>query len=297
MPPPAAPRGIDHLVLCVGDLERAREFYRGLGFTLTPPARHPFGTANSLVQFAERSFLELLTVAEARAIPPMRPGVFSFGAFTRDFLARQEGCSMLVLDSADAEADQRAFRAAGLGDVASFHFERPARLPDGGTATVSFTLAFALDPRLPEAVFFTCRQHAPELFWKGEYQRHANGALGIEEAVLAAADPGALSGLIETVTGARAEPIEGGIGARTARGAICVLDPDAFSRRYGGVAATPLDRGPRFAGARIAIADLAQLAARLGDAGIGFLRTEGSLIVPPAKAFGFALAFVQRSRP
>ena len=49
--------GIDHLVLCVRDLERARDLYRRLGFTLTPPARHPFGTGNSLVQFEERGFL------------------------------------------------------------------------------------------------------------------------------------------------------------------------------------------------------------------------------------------------
>ena len=43
-------RAIDHLVLCVRDLEAARAIYRRLGFTLTPPARHPWGTGNSLVQ-------------------------------------------------------------------------------------------------------------------------------------------------------------------------------------------------------------------------------------------------------
>ena len=56
--------GIDHLVLCGRDLEEMRRRYGALGFTLTPPAHHPFGTGNSLVQL-DRCFLELLVVADA----------------------------------------------------------------------------------------------------------------------------------------------------------------------------------------------------------------------------------------
>ena len=90
--------GIDHLVLCVHDLETARSRYARFGFTLTPPARHPFGTGNSLVQLQE-SFLELLAVVAADRVPPMLPGRFSFAAFNRDFLEEGEGCSMLVFAS------------------------------------------------------------------------------------------------------------------------------------------------------------------------------------------------------
>ena len=43
-------RGIDHLVLCVRDLNRARRLYERLGFTVTPRALHPFGTGNHLIQ-------------------------------------------------------------------------------------------------------------------------------------------------------------------------------------------------------------------------------------------------------
>jgi catechol 2,3-dioxygenase-like lactoylglutathione lyase family enzyme len=289
-------RGIDHLVLCVRDLERARDFYRRLGFTLTPPARHPFGTGNSLVQLADRSFLELLTVLDPEAIPPMRPGQFSFGAYNRDFLARQEGCSMLVLDTRDAEADARAFRAAGLGDFAPFRFERPAKLPDGTLAKVGFSLAFALDPKLPEAVFFTCRQHAPELFWKPEYQQHENGAAAIEEVALAAPDPLALAGTFEAVTEVPPEAGADAIVARTARGSVRALTPAAFARRYAGAEAPTLRRGARFAGCRLVVEDLARLRARLEAAGIGFGQAQGCVVVPPAEAFGMALGFVQRSK-
>ena len=53
--------GLDHLVLCVRDLEAARAAYTHFGFTVTPRAVHPFGTGNSLVQL-EGTYLELLTV-------------------------------------------------------------------------------------------------------------------------------------------------------------------------------------------------------------------------------------------
>ncbi|MEK7245865.1 MAG: VOC family protein, partial [Pseudomonadota bacterium] len=94
-------RGIDHLVLAVRDLEAARDFHARLGFTLTPRARHPFGTDNSLIQF-QGSFLELLTVARPADIPSHGPDNFSFAAYNLDFLAQRQGFSMLVFESTDA---------------------------------------------------------------------------------------------------------------------------------------------------------------------------------------------------
>ena len=289
--------GIDHLVLCVRDLAQARERYRRFGFTLTPPARHPFGTANSLVQFAERSFLELLTVADPNAIPPMQPGFFSFGAYNRDFLKLREGCSMLVSESGNAEADSQAYRAAGLGDFAPFYFERPAKLPDGSLATVAFTLAFAVDSRLPEAAFFACQQHAPELFWKADYQRHANGALGIEEVALVAANPVELSLLFGTLTRSSVIDVDAdGLSARTARGVLRALTPAAFSRRYAGAAPPALTRGPRFAGCYISVENLDAVRALLAPGGVDFSESDGTLVIRPGDAFEFALGFVQRSK-
>ena len=44
------PRDIDHLVIAVNDLEAARATWQALGFTVAPVARHPFGTANAIIQ-------------------------------------------------------------------------------------------------------------------------------------------------------------------------------------------------------------------------------------------------------
>jgi len=196
-------RRFDHAVLCVADLDRAREKFAALGFTLTPPARHPFGTANSLVQFANHTFLELLAIADPKLFPAALPAQFNFAAFNRDFLQRRgEGMSMLVFSSDDASADIDAFRAAGLQTYTPFDFGRDAVLPDGSVARVQFSLAFVTHAHMPDAAFFTCQhRHPPDLFWRTEYQTHANGVQGLAEVVMSAAQPGAPAGFFQALTG------------------------------------------------------------------------------------------------
>jgi hypothetical protein len=145
---PVMSRGIDHLVLCVNDLKKARALYELLGFTMTPVAQHPFGTGNTLAQM-DGCFLEVLAVTKPDDIP---------------------------------EADAENF-------YAPFDFQRLAKLPDGSEATVGFSLTFLSDPRLRDLSFFTCMQWRPDLFWKPDYQRHANGALTIDEVFVIAPTP------------------------------------------------------------------------------------------------------------
>ncbi|HEV2957120.1 MAG TPA: VOC family protein, partial [Xanthobacteraceae bacterium] len=135
-------RGLDHLVHVVRDLDAAGVFYERLGFTVGARNRHPWGTHNRIVQLPG-FFVELLTVGDEQRIATPEPGTMSFGAFTRDFLARGEGLAMLVLEGKDAEADAEAFRRAGIGDFAPFRFEREGRTPDGRAVKLGFSLAFA----------------------------------------------------------------------------------------------------------------------------------------------------------
>jgi catechol 2,3-dioxygenase-like lactoylglutathione lyase family enzyme len=286
-------RGIDHLVLCVRDLDAARAFYRRLGFTLTPKALHPWGTGNSLAQL-RGSFLEILAVAEPAKIARPAPGGFSFGWFNASFLKKREGFSMLVLQTQDAAADHRAFAAAGLEAFPPFHFERQARLPDGAQATVAFTTAFVADKRMPEAGFFTCQQHAPQHFWKPEYQRHDNGALGVTEAVMRAPDPAAFAGFFAGMQGKDAvQASPGRIEARAGEGKITLLDPAGVASRYPGMAfAGPAD-SPVFVGYRVKVADLAAAAALLKKNAVPHLRRGQVLTVGPREAFGAAVEFAE----
>jgi hypothetical protein len=284
-------RGIDHLVLAVRDLESARRTYMRLGFTLTPRAEHPFGTGNSLVQM-QGNFLELLTVVDPAKIAPATGDTFSFGGFNRDFLRRREGFSMLVFESADAGADHAAFAAAGLRGYQPFRFERKARLPDGGEATVAFSLAFTTDPRIPEAAFFVCQQHAPQYFWKPEYQLHANGAVAVSEVVMVAGDPPALADFFAGLQGRQAVSVQdGALEVTTVRGRITVLPPDQAAERFRGLPLAGAPDSPHFVGYRIGVRDVEALRMRFDASDIEYRPIGSAVQVAPDIGYGTYIEF------
>jgi hypothetical protein len=284
-------KGIDHLVLAGHDLDRMRERYAALGFTLTPKAVHPFGTGNSLVQL-QGSFLELLAVQSPDLIPGHAEDRFSFAAFNRDFLTRCEGFSMLVLDSHDAAADVAGFRAAGLHAYPPYSFSRKAKLPGGDEATVGFSVAFATLPGAPAAGFFTCQQHAPQHFWKPEYQRHANTAETIEEAALVATVPGELRPFLDGFTGLAAAALGNGLAYATARGRLLVLTPEAYFGRYR-LAPPAMDNGPRFAAFILGVRDLDAATRHAAAANLPLLGARGRYLLPAEHASGVALGYLR----
>lgn len=252
-------RGLDHLVVAVNDLGMAGDAYTALGFTVTPENHHSWGTANRLIQL-DGFFLELLSVADPDLIPEPSGKTFSFGAFNRDFLAKHEGASMLVLESTSADNDRRAFLDAGLDVFDPFSFERTANLADGSTAKVAFDLTLLRDPAGPGIGYFTCHNRYPENFWKEAFQMHANGARKVRAVYLLAEDPsdhheflGSFCGLREM----RATSL--GLTLETPRGDISVLTPAAF-RNLIGISAAEAVAGalPQIAAVEIACAGLSE---------------------------------------
>ena len=286
-------RGLDHLVHAVRDLDAAGDLYRRLGFTVGARNRHPWGTHNRIVQLPG-FFIELLTVGEGERVVPPAPGTISFGAFTRDFLARGEGLAMLVLEGKNAEADVDAFRRAGIGDFAPFRFEREGRTPDGRAVKLGFSLAFARDPLAPDTCFFTCQQHYPENFWNPAFQAHAIGATAIGAIVLVAENPSDHHIFLSTFSGVRdLHSTSAGVTVETPRGAIQAMDPAAF-RLHFGVAPPDVSAGARLAAATFIVRDLAALRALLGKAGIAAREHMGRVVVGPEAALGATLAFAAR---
>ncbi|KYG99342.1 VOC family protein [Bradyrhizobium sp. DOA1] len=285
------PRRLDHLVICVRDLQQAALDWQKLGFNLTPTGVHPFGTSNRLAQFAD-NFLELLAVTDEALVPAAAPGRFSFAAHNRDFLARSEGMSMLALHSTDALADAADFAAKGIGAYAPFGFGRDAVLPGGGTARVEFSLAFATDPAMPGIAFFTCQQrHPPELFWKPDFQRHPNAATRVIEVVMSAPEPARHREFLEHLMEGTAElaPARLTIGKTGDR--ITVLGPAELSQRLPGLAG---DTSPRFCAARFAVAELDATRRTLKSNGVDFAMRGAVLLVSPAASHGLALEFVEQ---
>jgi catechol 2,3-dioxygenase-like lactoylglutathione lyase family enzyme len=284
------PRGIDHIVIAARDLDAARATWQRLGFTLTPIARHPFGTANSLVQL-DGNYIELLAVADIAAIPEASVGSFSFAAFNRDFLKKREGFSMLALKSRDAAADRADFEAHGLPVFAPFEFERLAKGPDGSERKVAFSVTFTREPRLREAGFFTCQHHFPENFWRADYQSHVNSARRVESVVLVTRDPADFHEFVTHLTGKHDMTSTSlGVTFDTGEGMFEIMSPIGYRAWFG---ESPEPDPRRFLACRIAAADLAATRRLFERNHIGFSERMGALIVPAASANGVAVAFVQ----
>ena len=284
-------RGIDHLVLAGHSLQKARDGYERLGFTCTPVGQHAWGTANILVQL-QGSFLEILTVDRPELLTDPAKGEFSFGRFNQNYLAGREGFSMLVLESRDAAADQTDFRKKRLKTYAPFGFSRQAVLPGGEAVTVSFSLTFVTDVAAPQVGYFTCQQHAPEYFWKPEYQSHANGALAISETVMISREPQSHRGFLESFSGSL-ETVAGDerVSVATPRGSLSVLSPEAAEETWGSAIDTDNCDTPRLVAFVVTVADLSKTEALLKEHDIRYDRLGGRLIVGADQVFGVAIAF------
>jgi hypothetical protein len=286
------PRGLDHIVHAVRDLDAAAALYRRLGFTIGARNRHApeWGTQNHIVQLPG-FFVELLAIADPSHIAPHRDDFFSFGAFNRDFLARQEGLAMLVLESHDARRDAEDFLAAGIGGFQVYDFERSAKRPDGTRTKVGFSLAFATDPRTRDVGFFACQQHHPDNFWNPAFQVHANTAASVAGVVLVAENPSDHHIFLSAFTGQRELlATSAGISVPTPRGEIQVMSPAAFQDHYG---AEPPDcsSGARLAALRFGVRDLATAQGVMRGAEVATLEHMGHATVRPGIAMGATLAF------
>jgi hypothetical protein len=271
-------RAIDHLVLCVNDLDAACDAYRKLGFTVTPRANHPFGTGNALIQL-DGMYIELLAVIEPEKIAETDLAApFSFPIYNRDYLRQREGMSMLALQSRDAEKDREDFIAAGAAVPCVFKFEREATRPDGSLTDLAFSLAFANHPLLRHAVTFVCQhRHPPQNFYYPEYQNHANGAYAIGKVFLTHWAADAVTDFVEEIGTDKI---------------VTALHSDEMVTRFGiDDPAFPTDG---FAGYEIIVNTLDTIAQAAQS--MGAIHKKGRLILPPSKFFGTLVVFTAKGK-
>src|ERR1051325_5422301 len=95
--------GVDHIVIAVRELDRAIEDYKHLGFTVVPGGRHPVGTYNGLIAFADGSYIELISFY--RDNPEHRWWAF---------LQKREGLVDFCFRTNDLLGDTAKLRRAGV---------------------------------------------------------------------------------------------------------------------------------------------------------------------------------------
>jgi catechol 2,3-dioxygenase-like lactoylglutathione lyase family enzyme len=286
-------RGLDHIVHAVRDLDAAADLYRRLGFTVGARNKHPWGTHNHIVQLPG-FFIELLTLAEPEKLGSDGFSTM-FGAYNRDFIARGEGFSLLILESKDATGDAATFSSAHIGDPDALRFEREAKRPDGSSVKVGFSLAFAEDKDARDIHFAACQQHYPENFWNPNFQQHPNGVSAVAGVVAVAEQPEQHRRFFEVFADSHASAGSDGFAIATPRGTIDVLTPAAFLRRFG-VKAPDMSRGARLAALRFSVTSPSRLQALPELAGIAGLYVGNDAIIGSEDAMGAVLVFEPATR-
>ena len=165
-------RGIDHIVILVGDLEQAIADYRALGFTVVRGGEHPGGaTHNALVAFADGAYLELIAFMQ----PSEHHHWWQRGQ-------RGEGLiDYALLPSSTAEVVAEA-RSRGLELDGPIDGGRVR--PDG--ERLAWQTARATTSDLP----FLCGDITPRSLRvpQGAARQHANGAIGVAGLTVVVAD-------------------------------------------------------------------------------------------------------------
>ena len=288
--------GIDHPLVTVRDHGLILSRYRALGFRPSPASHHPWGTVTALAMFPD-NFIELIGVADAARLGApegLSDGGLSFGRFLGDFLARQEGLSLVALHSRDARADYGLALRRGLPGQGFIDFRRAMTKADGTPDVAVVSLALLVDDALPEASNFLCHQHRPELIWVPEWQDHPNGARGVAAVTYVAPVPaaaGALAARWRALYGdGRLRPaevvgeVDGGVVADTGCGLLRSVTPERAEALYPGVAAPRFPTAalrPHGLSLTVAVESLDRAERALDAGGAPFHRTpRGTLAVP-----------------
>lgn len=278
-------RRIDHMLLCVPELEPAKRTYEKMGFFMTPLGDHRplLGTANHTVTFPT-NFLELLTIVDPD-IPV---------AYRQSDVERREGVHLMGFTSDDVAEDIKALQHAQPGNWTDHELStRRMTMPDGEVVQGSFDYSMQRIELDREIRFFVGKNTTREITWNPEFLNHPNGATRIAE-ILFVADQSrdALIGDLELILGPECKrETNNRIEFHTAEEVLVI-------KRRDGLNFEPASEQPYIAGISIALRDLDAMGRRLLENGfVVEAGRDGSLVVPPEQTHGICLTFVEEIRP
>jgi catechol 2,3-dioxygenase-like lactoylglutathione lyase family enzyme len=187
-------RGIDHIVIVVGDLEKATAGYTESGFSVVRGGRHArLNTHNALIAFSDGCYLEL--IAFIGSAPAQH--------WWYQVLVRGEGLADFCVQSDRLEEDTAAFRNAGALITAPFAMGRVR--PDG--FRIDWELA-ANNGDTRGVVPFFIRDITPREERVPRIRTHNNLAAGLESITIAVAELNSVRPIYETALGVRGEAVE-----------------------------------------------------------------------------------------
>jgi len=225
---------IDHVMICVPDLEKGMEQYRKMGFNMHAGGVHPGKGTHNAIAFTQDDYIELLAIrdqAEHQATAG-QPGNSHAGL--AHFIAAGGGLRYIILQSDDLTAEVAAMRARGI-DV-SDAMDRGRRTPAGQELRWK---AAVLGPRNPLPIFFI--QHLTPIAERRKQVQgagnHPNGVFTIERAYIVTPDAEAAAAQYAKVLGVPQPPMQ--------RGTVIMSDMAVFQLGPTGLGiAKPYAPGP-----------------------------------------------------
>ncbi len=184
--------GIDHIVIAVADLPKAMETYGNLGFSVVEGGRHPYGSYNALIAFADGSYIEIISFYEDSPAHPWWALLHERGGGLVDFCMATD----------DIRGDLAAMRAQGVDCGA---------LTEGGRARPDGYQVKWLNNKVgghwQGLIPFIIEDLTPRDERLPGQRQHANGATGINSLRLAAHDPSRYADVMAAATGLECQPV------------------------------------------------------------------------------------------
>jgi hypothetical protein len=278
-------QGIDHVVIAVGELDKAAADFERFGFTLTPRGKHSTGSENHCIMF-ERDYFELL------GVPVAHPATRHY----QEFLGKGDGLAAIALATDDAQGFADELAADGIAVDAPVDFSRPVPLAQG-TRDAAFRITQVAPAATPAGRVFACQHFTREVVWRPEYLQHPNQVTGLER-IVAVADAAQLSHLAASYGKVfAAAPQPGKLGAAPRLDVATGNTPLTFTTAGGLAQLLPgvgLTRRPQpcFAALYFQTADAAAVRDVLRHHGVRYIAlSHTALAVPPEQGHGVALVF------
>ncbi len=184
--------GLDHVAIVVSELESAIASYSRAGFTVVRGGKHPIGTHNALIAFADGSYFELIAFIKPDTGHPWQTALEKGGGIV-DFC--------MSTDNLAADLDSLRRAGAKVGNPSPLTRDRP----DG--YHLSWVLAIPAPP-FNGQVPFLIKDDTPRDERVPRERSHRNGATGIRTLAIAVNDPSVTSRYYARVLGRPGAPVE-----------------------------------------------------------------------------------------
>jgi len=275
--------GIDHVIIGVRDLERARIGWSRLGFTLSPRGRHiGQGTANYCIMFPS-DYLELLGIVDPN----------DFVQRLDAFLMRREGAMATAFAPTGAPEEVRsALQGLQLHPSEPRPLGRQLELPEG-TVVPRFSLLSLPQEETPGLDSFICAHLTPELMRRPEWLIHPNGARGLKGVHVLVQNTAALLEPYDRLFGIQqVTTTDAIVTVHVGRHGIVFSTPDDFSTMHPALDLDPDFPLPGIISLELAIERRDHTADYFAQWQIAFDEMpDGSLVVPAREANGVLLFF------